>query len=261
MIFQYKRGNNPNLSYTKNISFLSRIVRFKPGVNIIVGPNGSGKSSLIYGLAKLFLAEQNGVMSMNGYVDLGQLRFGSGLRGESTFSDSVKHGELTFSDSVKHNGKPVIYEKIYDTGYFDDNDIMGSMLSIKSQRYTSSGEASKYHFNVVRKAINGAHGLDVGAMVEEFSSKYNSIYEGLARQWYAWFMDGIVSDDGGATLLMDEPTAGWDIPSKKVFWDYVSEPGDYQLIIATHDRIPLRQGWRKHIVETEKGYVDKVLSI
>jgi energy-coupling factor transporter ATP-binding protein EcfA2 len=251
MIFQYKRGNNPNLSYAKNIPFLNRIVRFKPGVNIIVGPNGSGKSSLIYGLAKLFLAEQNGVMRMTGCAaNLGQLKRGSGL-----------HGELTFSDSVKHNGKPIVYEKIYDTGYFDDDDIMGSMLSIKAQRHTSSGEASKYHFNVLQKAVSGAQGLDVGEMVEESSLKYNSFYEGLARQWYAWFVDGITSDEGGATLLMDEPTAGWDIPSKKVFWDYVSEPGDYQLIIATHDRIPLRQGWRKHIVETEKGYVDKVLSI
>lgn len=250
MIFQYKRGNNPNLSYAKNISFLNRIVRFKPGVNIIVGPNGSGKSSLIHGLAKLFLVEQNGVMRMNGCADLGKLRRGSGLS-----------GELAFSDRVKHNGKQIIYEKIYDTGYFDDDDITGSMLSIKAQRYTSSGEASKYHFNVLQKAVSGAQGLDVGEMVEESSSKYSSFYAGLAKQWHAWFVDGIAFDEGGATLLMDEPTAGWDIPSKKVFWDYVSEPGDYQLIVATHDRIPLRQGWRKHIVETEKGYVDKVLSI
>ena len=247
MIYNYKRGNKPAIGdYAKNIKFLDKQVEFKNGLNIIVGPNGSGKTTLLVSLAKLFFAEQQGYTKINGLSDIGSLFH-------------VFSKDIDFSDNIEHNGIPILYSKLFDTGYFDDDNFSDSMESIYLQKNNSQGEVQN---SVWDKVINNIGRLKkVEEIKNEFKNGVNDYYQEITDVWYEWFKKGIVKSEKVITILLDEPTSNMDIINRFEFWEklYYINYSTYQIIIATHDITPfIINNLKYNIIETEKGYYNKI---
>jgi predicted ATPase len=241
MIYSYRRGAQPLLQYAKDIKFLNRIIKFKPGINIIVGKNGSGKSALLTGLKKLFLAEQQGYTKINGASDIGRI---------------YDLSEKVFSDKVEHNGFSIVCNKVYDTGSFDDDNFLSSVNSIMFQKSSSTGEASMYHLSLMNSNLSKLK--PVNEIVEEFKKRVSSHWFQKVDKWLEWFNDGIVEDTRIVTIVLDEPTTGFDFYSKIEFWDSIFKVRyPAQFIIATHDMIPLFMK-DVNVIETENGYANTV---
>lgn len=246
MIHSYKRGIKPLESYAKDIKFLNRKIKFKLGLNVIIGANGTGKTTLINTLAKLFFAYQQGYSKFNGLGD---------------FSDLFKtfDKELSFSDLIEHNGSPLLFNRRFDTGYFDDNNFQDSFDSIMSQNRTSSGELQLSEYSKV--VSNFKQLKSFNKLIEDFSKRVNDYYTDRIIIWKKWLDVGKVSDEKIITILLDEPTSNMDILRKFEFWNVIkTQPKDHiQLIITTHDVTPfLISDIKMNIIETEKDYTNKI---
>lgn len=240
MIYSYKRGKRPIIKYSDKIKFLDHGVSFKPGVNVVVGSNGCGKTTLLASLAILFLAKQQGYTSFKGKEGL-----------QSLFP--IGKGWVC-DDVVRHNGKSILYLMKYNTSYFDNDNYLDSFYSIMSQNKTSTGESNQYHLNLLFK--NKEKLKPVEDLIKGF--KANDLWQKRINAWYTWFKQGIVKDDQQTTLLMDEPTMGFDFKTKAKFWTMMSMARDrFQTIIASHDTLPLFIP-DINIIECEKGYVEEV---
>lgn len=247
MIYSFKRGKTSILKHAKAVKALNRKIHFKPGVNVIVGSNGSGKSTLLTTLTTLFMAKQQGYTKINGMTDLGDL-----------FMNSHKN-EFLINDKIEHNGEPLLCIRKYSKSHFDDNNFIESFQSINAQNDLSTGEDNKYHFNALIHNMKKVKPVD--SLVKEFKANCNSLYRERINNWYEWFKSGITnSDDKKYTIVLDEPTAGFDFNSKIDFWNIVKQNVKYQLLIATHDIIPLFIN-EFNKIELEKGYVNKVKEI
>lgn len=160
------------------------------------------------------------------------------------------------NDYISHNGKPILNLIKYNTGYFDDDNFEASFNSINAQNRLSSGENDKYHLN--HMFDNKERLKPVEELIKEF--RCSDFWQKRIDKWHQWFKAGIVEDDEPITILMDEPTKGFDYATKTMFWGLIlTAKYRYQYIIATHD-IPLFSNGI-NIIECEKGYAEGVKAL
>jgi hypothetical protein len=102
----------------------------------------------------------------------------------------------------------------------------------------------------------------VKEVIAELKKQKSSHWAEKADRWHEWFKAGVVDKKSGknmVSVILDEPTAGFDFCGKTEFWDSVfKQTKSNQFIIATHDIRPLFEK-NVHIIETEGGYAQSVL--
>lgn len=235
MIYSYKRGKMPLVSYTKDVPFLNKKILFKKGLNIIVGPNGSGKTALLQSIAHLFLSQQVGYTSFERYSILG-----SGI-------------SEPYSDKIEHDGLPVIssMKKEYESLSTESTEQIKAFL-VKCRN--SSGQYQRY---LLHDIFENSKVISVDKEVEKYKKSK------IVCRWYEWFKKGRVSNEGPITLLMDEPTKGFDYFSVLEFWKSIPTINlKYQLIISTHDLfVFVNKIENANYIETEKGYIERVVEL
>ena len=77
-----------------------------------------------------------------------------------------------------------------------------------------------------------------------------------------WFAEGIVDNKNNKiTFLIDEPSSSLDIENKLNFWDTVFHliKMRFQIIVAVHDITPFLLSNDYNLIETEKGFFDKIV--
>lgn len=226
-----------------------RVFKFKSGLNVLWGPNGSGKSTIIKALAFSTHCIQSGV-SVVTQKSVDQ------LLGFFPFEED-KEGPGV---SLCHDGKSVVYFDPsnlvgLDGSHFDYDFLSEGVANMQDKGSTGQQAARRFSY-LFRKAQESSEEI-VWNITEH---GVNKVWKKKLQKVKSYLEPNI--DTGVPTVLMDEPDAVLDWPTKAPLWEWIEEEGKnnrVQFIIATHSifGLKLMQLKNTNTIELVKGYRKK----
>lgn len=224
-------------------------------INVLVGPSGSGKSMVLKGLAAVTASYLYGFAS-----------------NKKTISHPAFHGMLKKSwldsyplENWQLNGK------IGNTVYFHDGFLPGESCSVvhgimggyfgeididpRELDRASSGEAAWWWIKWLEEKVNNTFTVKVPEDATRWRNRNE--YDFFAR------LNDLYHSSEKSLILLDEPDAHLDAKNKLQLWSYLkrlSKEG-HQIIVSTHDWLPISQASQFNFIELEPGYVSEVSSL
>lgn len=250
--------------YAKDVAFFKgrKVLKFKPGLNVLFGPNGCGKSTVLNILAQSLAAAQGGVSTVtqdhiSSTVDMfAALRQRDGVKGEMKDKIGLE---------VRHDGQPVVYSDPRKTvglvgGSFDD-DFMERGLA------EAMGSARRSHGQLSLSRTDSALAVLMGKSASPTSIPYTMNKKHVNDQWVQAIE--IVekrlqanTERGQPSVLLDEPEANFSLVWQSRLWTLLRRPEvaqKHQVIVASHS--PFALGLPDaHYIEFEPGYMADALS-
>jgi len=216
-----------------------RVIKFKPGLNIVWAPNGAGKTTLLRTIARLMQCEQSGkqVVTENSLRDLFGMR------------KTVEPGAV-----IKHNGAGVLYNNPDDTvglscGSFDEDFMMAGVQNLMA-KMSSGTKAQDGFVKCLTSLRDGDFKLEYKITKNNVNSVWQERIEIVEK-----ILEGDKSVQGPATLLVDEVDKSVDLIRQKQIWDLlVNYSGHFQIIAVSHNPLALNIKGANYI-DLEKGYL------
>lgn len=246
---------SPKFGYAAELPFFKgrRVVKFKPGLNILYGGNGTGKSTVLNILGDTLCARQSGVSVVTYDALDSSTQMGRG-RGRS-ISDAIRL-------SVKHDGQPLVYLDPRNSvglrhGAFDDDFMGRGLQEIFGGRGLSTGQ------NALRR---GTHALQVvtGKVEPPSAIEYKVGKKELNGFWAEKFaivekhLEATIPK-GQLTVVLDEPEAGYSFEWQAQLWNTLGHEkvtSRVQVIVASHS--PFALGIKNaNYIEVEEGSVER----
>ncbi len=203
---------------------------FVPGMNILWGKNGSGKTTLVKLLARMMHCEQGGV---------------STVTNTSVSALTNRRQDQRVDVEVEHDGTSAVY---YDPT--NAIGLMGGMSAFDYDFMDSGIMNATMHVSAGQMAMQRLHS-SMSSYTPEIT------YKTVKSDWVEKLLAPSIKR-GPQTLLMDEPDANLDWPTKLNLWtrlDLLAIEGRFQLIIATHSICALRLLKANVIEIPEEGYL------
>ena len=210
---------------------------FNPGLTLICGPNGTGKTALFKMLARLLLAEQGGKTAITEDC-LGDTR-------------NYKLGDI----QLDHDGQGVWHLDLTHTpglvggmAAFDFAFMEEAMLGVETHR-SSAGQGTLMRLGGMVKAMTEARAPEVQNQLRgEVPERIRTMLAGSGEK-------------GPPTFLLDEPDRNLDSVNQVALWTGLRRLSKQcQIIVISHNILPLIALPKAQILETTPGYVDRARS-
>lgn len=248
------KAKNTPIEWWAQVDALKRkkVIRFKPGLNVIIGPNGSGKSTVLKALGTLTHCRQGGLPKVT-QTSLGEFR-SKGYGDEETWSDGMK---LVQDGQPVHYFDPSITPGLAGGGsHFDWDFASESMGLALGVNRISSGQGVLGKFSRVFEAaiksfrdtpdakVPYGHDVNPDRLNDYWVKKLEVATKSLEA----------TCDRGQRTILLDEPARSLDLPNQVLLWTGLLRWRKiFQIIVASHS--PLAMGVEgAHYIELKKGY-------
>lgn len=233
------------ITWWKDVFPTPREWLFSPRMNILWGRNGSGKSTLLKLIARLLHCEQGGISTVTQH-SIQELYGGKRFSRDKAFTMGVE---------ISHNGMAATY---YDPtnavglvggmAAFDYD--FGMIGALNASLRVSSGETALWRLGNI---------MDRYTPEVVYKAKPHKEDEELVASLLKASFEG-----GPRTILMDEPDANLDWPTKLDLWarlNILANHGKFQLIIATHSICALRLLHATYIEVPEPGYLAETRAV
>jgi hypothetical protein len=246
--------------FAKELPMLKKVVKFKPGLNILWGSNGCGKTTALQLLAAHSLCSKGGWTRLLEPVEAGGLNTPS-----LTFKSMVTYTSpgKCLAD-VEWDIVPAFFANGLDSGTVDasSGSVIGgdgftdwqSELSEK-MTHRSSGERRRHKLNAFLSTISSApdfKDVRIGSVNSTWQKCFELQLEVLKNR----------PGDGRTTVLMDEPERHLDLAAVKHLWGVIIPhiTKHAQVIVASHHPLALTSKGA-HWIEAVKGQAEADRSI
>jgi len=244
--------------------------------NVVVGPNGSGKTALLDTLAIRFLTYFSGQSTLD-------RRYVLDVDARAWWTKSPKGpDEYVWLKGLtcKSDNAPALY---YRPGHVPGNEptIADAMMGeyweqaheyAKLVENRSSGEQNQAVLGKIIQALEGGEvPTQYAYMNWEFGttardvSKLDTFVYGRDAYAKAEILKALYhpASNAVALILMDEPEQSLDVKAEAQLWSCIAKANcqNMQIIAATHSMYPLIHRKNFNLIETEAGFVDKVLEL
>lgn len=227
-----------------------KVFTFGNGITLLVGPNGSGKSTVLALLQRILHCEQ-GYSSTITHTSIDEI---VSMGAPKRFDEKplLKLSEIL---SLTHDGQATYSIVSGRTvglmgGSFDDDFFKYGLNN--TMEHLSMGESAIRELVRVMDEIKKSKG--------KIEYKTNQFTKESTRYQYATeILNTPTCPVGKLTLIMDEPTDGMDIVNQFSFWNQIEKLSKTcQIIVATHDLIPILKFKEASIIEFQHGYVETI---
>jgi predicted ATP-dependent endonuclease of OLD family len=228
--------------------------------NVIIGPNGSGKTALLDTITLRFLCYfENHSRYKDSYV-----RFSKADEWWTDTGGWLKDQVWLGGLNIESDNAPA--------AYFRPNHIPGNETNIatalmvydseaakaygEKTKHKSTGEKSIATLQDIYAILDGTKKLAVPAIPNSTRVvSYPTEYDKRVRHLH----DNIhFNADGRPLVIMDEPERSLDGLQELKLWKAILAAKKPQVIVATHSLFPVLHSDRFNIIETQRGYINKL---
>lgn len=244
----------------------TRIIEFKPGINVLYSGNGIGKSVILKTL-KGYCAIQTGGWthpSVPNEIGIGRLGGSDYPHCYSSYTPANCKATVVWDSlpTMYNDGECSLnklsyfynFKKDFDDGITDQGDVIDMLEKTPSSGQYRASKVNKV-LNLLKEGPPEYTEKDFG----NFLAKDDILYS--KREWKYWsYINQLYTQNYGKgqnTVLLDEPERSLSYAKQKdLFLKVIPEElKDYQVIIATHSIYSIFTP-NANVIELEAGYVD-----